>query len=554
MKRRVMGSKRAKMLLRIAVALLVAAGLWGVLTAAPLAAGPSRVDVVGLTGITGGGNNVAFAYDRFLLVAPYAPTAEISDDDSFSKLDNHYLYLIDSKKPNETPKTIDLTTLRGETVYYPSRVVFDPDTSRVYVRGTRYEQTPDGVEEIEVIAYVYINLDDNGKPFFNSNVVVIDIKGIASEHCGDAPLDFALGRNGNQLVFTNGASIFTYNVGEGYIYEVDIVPPTEYSEDSRISYLDVDHSTNVLTVCWNRKTKNKDDRLVTTSELSFYILEEKGALTLFKRAYPEQFPVNDYLPVGSNVAISSSVDKAEPDSAFFVTSNGSLCEVDLNGEGVPQPVKALDTFPELAQKAEGASSPRLIRYDASRRVVTIVEQGFTAQIRRPAQGRPGHRGGIVRSLNAHILVDQPAMVLARLNKRNKVVDSALFTKEFANEGGLSNFVVTADKQLMLSTYSGNLFAVNIADEIGKSAITSLGNIGSRVDKVEFFTARSSLVAISSVETDETGEQITSPGSLVIARFSDVSAQAGSFLQAALPGASLVGAPAPSIRRPCNIKN
>ena len=114
-------------------------------------------------------------------------------------LDNHFLYLFDTKKPFASPVSISLQTLSsGKTVFYPTKVLFDPNSQIVYVRGTRFVETSDGFNGLEVLAYTRLNLDDNNKPVFNSTVSVIDIKGIGgAENCSDAPIDFALGRNGS---------------------------------------------------------------------------------------------------------------------------------------------------------------------------------------------------------------------------------------------------------------------------------------------------------------------------------------------------------------------
>ncbi len=324
----------------------------------PLMAAPKKIASVELAGVAGAANNVAFAFDRFVLVAPYAPSAPIASADDPTGLDNHFLYLIDTKKTNIAipPKDLTAPGFGGglpKTVYYPTRIKFDPTTGNVFVRGTRFEVVDGVLEEIEVLAYVHVNLDDNGKPFFDSSVVIIDIKGVGEDFCREAPTEFAVGHKGSLVVFTNGASVFTFNVNKGYVYQVDIVPSNEYSDDSSIAHLDIDEATNLLTIVWNKRVKKEGAPATNSTELSFYQLKEDGVLPLVKRVYPEDFPANSYITEGSNVAIAStqSAEAGQFDSAsgLFVSNNGELCSIDLLGEGVRASVKTLHVFAELAQ-------------------------------------------------------------------------------------------------------------------------------------------------------------------------------------------------------------
>src|SRR5215216_933089 len=172
-------SKRITVLV-ISLAILMVAS-----TYSPLAATPWKISSVELAGATGVTNNVAFAYDRYVLIAPYAPTNPVEDNNDVKQLNNCFMYLIDTKKPAEGVqsfelKSYDATDTQRKTVYYPSKVLFDPDSSTVYVRGTRFEEKDGELQEIEVLAYTRLNLDDNGKPIFGSNMVIIDIKGVDS--------------------------------------------------------------------------------------------------------------------------------------------------------------------------------------------------------------------------------------------------------------------------------------------------------------------------------------------------------------------------------------
>src|SRR5215213_8307803 len=60
---------------------------------------PIKIDSVELCGLTGSANNMAFVFDRYVIVAPYAPKAPVSDDSALEDFDNHFLYLVDTKRP-----------------------------------------------------------------------------------------------------------------------------------------------------------------------------------------------------------------------------------------------------------------------------------------------------------------------------------------------------------------------------------------------------------------------------------------------------------------------
>jgi hypothetical protein len=486
------------------------------------------------------------------LVAPFWPSKGVAEngDLDISQLDNNLLYVLDTKKPNSEPLSKVLTawdSKRGidKTVYFPTRLVFDPQTSNVYVRGTRFEERDGEVIAIDVIAYVKLNLDDNGKPIFEPTVVPIDIQGIKAPYTGNAPLDFAFGTKGELMVFTNGASIYSYNLDQGYLYGVGIVPESEYSESDSISFLDVDPQTNVVSVCWN-KSVVKDNVTNVTSEISFYRLNDNGTFEILKRVYSDQLPAGVSLTGGSNVAIASDVDS---ELAMFATNDGSLCSVDLLSDGVQATVKRLYSFPELARTSLNDTTPLLIQYDIARRTVGIVKPGFTTQISRPSNGR---KGRISRPSNMHINSESaPVIAIAKLSKKNKVSSVRSFSDEFVGEGGLSN-LVSGDTQWLVSTYSGRLYSVTIPSDLKDSSVGFMGLMGNRVDRLDYFADRSNVVAINSLEFDGDGIRLSSPGSLVVGRLSDQN-PTNAVLQALMPTISLAGRPAPSIRRPCNTR-
>src|ERR1044071_7023511 len=93
-----LGKKRSR---RITVLAIVLALLMGAGTYSPLAATPWKISSVELPGVSGATNNVAFAYDRYVLIAPYAPSKPVEDNNDLSQLDNRFIYLVDTKKPSE---------------------------------------------------------------------------------------------------------------------------------------------------------------------------------------------------------------------------------------------------------------------------------------------------------------------------------------------------------------------------------------------------------------------------------------------------------------------
>jgi hypothetical protein len=224
----------------------------------------------------------------------------------------------------------------------------------------------------------------------------------------------------------------------------------------------------------------------------------------------------------------------------------------MDSDEVSQQARVLETFAELAHKGDGPASPRLLRYDPSNKVISIVRQGFTAQIRRPAYGKPGRRG-TVRSLNTRESADDPTLVLAKLGKKDKVISSAIFSNEDGFEGGLTNTAATEDGQMLLAGHSGNLYTLALGENIAQAKLNKVGEIGSRIDRIDYYSSRASVVAINSYGTDGDDQLIATPGSVVIARIGTSSTQSQSILQMIMPQFLAVAGRAPSIRRPCNIK-
>lgn len=542
-----------RLVIRLSVAVTMLVALFSFASYSPQA-DTLKMSFVEIPGANGGKNNVVFAFDRYVLIAPYAPTGPVQENGDLSQLDNHYLYVVDTKKPGVVLKK-DLSALENSdhprTIYYPTKLVFDPETQNVFVRGTRFEQKEGEIQEIEVVGHVHLNLADNGKPAIDQPVVSFDIKGVGGEESSaDAPIDIALGRQGSLLTFNNGASIFTYDVDHGYLYQVDIVDPREYGPDNSISYLSVDADTNVISVCANKRVTDDDGIAHYESGISFYRLIDDGTVTLLKRVTAGDLPQGAALTPGSNVAIYSDADKSDAEYALFVTNDGSLWQVDLHADESVATVRQLAVFPALAQRGPEDMSPRFVKYDPSRRVVGIVGQGYVAQIARPVNGRRG----IARPVNAHILSGQPVLAMAKFGKKGKVVSFNAFSDVFEDQGGLSELVSWQNDQWLTATYSGKLFSIAATGGFEDATPNLVGEIGPRIDQVSYLPSRDSLVALQSCATDDDGVQVTEPGSVVVGR---LVSQSESFLTAAAQmivpaGSPLIGRP-PAIRRPCNLK-
>jgi len=213
--------------------------------------------------------------------------------------------------------------------------------------------------------------------------------------------------------------------------------------------------------------------------------------------------------------------------------------------------RRLYNFPELARVSDTDSTPLLIQYDSAKRVFGIVKPGFTVLISRPSNARGGK---ISRPSNLHIASDTPpVLAMARLGKKNKVVSATSFSEEFKSEGGLSNFVAGEDGQWLISTYAGSLYGVAVASDLPTSELKALGQVGSRVDRIDYYADRSSVVAINSFMLEGDGMRVASPGALIVGKMSAPDIQISAVLQSLLPTASMLGNRAPAIRRPCNIK-
>lgn len=537
---------------RITVVFLALLLSFGLISHSPRADGDLKAFSIELGGLTGGANNMVLVFGRYVLVAPFAPSTGVLEngDLDLEQLDNDLVYLIDTKKPNSAAISKELKVWDSKSgtfkkVFYPSRVVFDSSSSIVYVRGTKFEDVDGQITPIDVIAYVKLSEDAGGKPVFDNNVV-IEIPGVSDKRTSDAPLDLAFSGAGDVLVFTNGASVFSFNVVEGFLQEVKVIAPEAYSADNAITFLDVDQATNIVSICVNRQTELGGEVLTRSSELSFYRLNQFGSFQPLAHLAEDSFAEGEALASGSNVTIMSDSGKEGSATALFITNTGSLCALDLGGDASAS-VRRLYTYRELADLGGANSSPITIKYDSSQRLIGIVRSGFTIQISRPTNGKHGR---ISRPTNIHIASGTPVLALAKLNKKNKLSSVNSFSADFVEEGGLSNFVAGQDAQWLISTYSGKLYSVNLTDDAKDTSLELVGSIGSNVDRIDYYSDRSSIVAMNSFTPDQEGIQMASRGSLVVVRLVPSTA---SIAQALVPSIAALVKPATGIRRPCNIR-
>src|ERR1700694_501586 len=114
--------------MRIVIVLLVLLLGYGAVAYSPQAPPPIQLYSVNLGGVTGVANNTVLAFDRFLLVAPFWPSSGVDDngDLDLTKLDNKFLYVVDTKKPNSPVLSKELSAWdskqgAAKTIYFPSK-------------------------------------------------------------------------------------------------------------------------------------------------------------------------------------------------------------------------------------------------------------------------------------------------------------------------------------------------------------------------------------------------------------------------------------------------
>lgn len=531
---------------RTLIAFLLVVGLLGGASISSFDAEGLNIKTVDLKGVTGAANNLVYVFDRYMIIAPFAPEKAQGEDDGLADLDNNKLYVIDTKKPDSSIQSVDLGC------YYPSKLIYDPVTETAFVRGTRYNVVSDGdgqtiYEPVEVITHLRVHLGDDGKPVLGTPVS-FDIRGLNEDDVAhDAPTDMALGLNGNVLVFTNGKSVYTYTLQEGYIKELAMVALPDYLNGDRVTYVGVENETNILTIATNRKVAT-DSGLRDSSELWFYSLNANGTVDLLNLISGDKFPEATFIAPGSNVVVAPFNNDFA--FAYFVTSNGSLSQVQvpLNALGkIDGTIKVLETYDSLAQADPGESTPRVISFDPATRLLGMVKRGKMFKIRRPTFGKPGR---IRRPTFAHIN-ESPALVVAQLNKKHKLVDRRVFVDEFAPDDGLSNLALGEDSSLLVATFAGNLLRLEAGDDLAQSKFAQLGQIGNRVDYLAYNSARSSVVAINSFDSTDEHLSIIEPGSVNIVKLTsgETSLKAGSFFMSLLSSGSGFSTSMTSIRRP-----
>lgn len=496
-------------------------------------------------------NNVQFAFGRFIITAPYAPTTPITTDTSLADLDNKWLYVFDAKRVNSEPSKYDL----GDC-YYPTRVFFDEESSNVFIRCTQVIEKANGdLETRAVIKYLHLNLGENGKPLFGSSAQIIPIPGVGTEFADDAPNDLLIDKD--IFLFTNGASIFTFSLLKGIIYRVDFISPKDFDlYQNAITYFGLDKNSDTVTIVTNKKEQSEDQTWKHSSELYFYKVNSDGTIDQLNRVKPDSFPEGVSLPAGSHVAINWDGELKDEGFAYFVGSDGNLYQATwYKGNEVFGSLERLASFEALRQEnGENLSSVNTY-FNKDSKTFEILKNGFTSYIHRPLNGSGGGRiGKIHRPLNLRLSVGTSAFALAQVGKKNKVVNQTVFTDAFADQGGLLNLFSDDQGNRYLSTYSGNIYELRNAQEVNSASVNLLGRLGERLGSVTYFAAREDFVATNSLEADASGDAILAPGSLLLAKRTVANNLLGflNWLPQRSPFAQPLAFGIGSIRRPCNL--
>jgi hypothetical protein len=494
-------------------------------------------------------NNVQFAFGRYILTAPYAPSEPITDDTPLSRLDNHYLRIYDSKKIANEPQVIDL-----KDCYFPTKVFFDEESRMVFVKGTRIVEGSNGEYEASaVIKYLRLSFPEDGKFISDVEALTIPIEGVGGKVSVDAPDAFVL--NKRIFLFTNGASVYTYSLDQGYLYQVNFITQNNYDPDSNsISDLYLDPESQVLSIVVNKKTKTGDNEWQHGSELFFYALEGDGTINQLSHILPEGLEGAAVAP-GSSIAIS--VEGENIGSAYFVASNGKFYQVSWNRlsaakESLPTEICSLEGYSQ--SNSEYLSSVKT-SYNKTARIFEVVKNGNAVAIHRPlnTNGR-GKIGKIHRPLNLRIDVEEPALTLIQMAaKKNKVLDQKTFVTELQEQGGVSDIISDDLGSRYVATYNGNIFELSDMNDVDKASLNFLGQIGNRLSGVSYFTSRNTFVGVNGLKTED--EKIISPGGLTLAKRKE----AGNYLslvnwaEDALRSNIVLGLGICSIRRPCNTR-
>jgi hypothetical protein len=491
-------------------------------------------------------NNVQFVDDRYILTAPYAPSKPITDETPLGEYDNHRLLMFDSKKITNEPLVIDL-----KDCYFPTKVFFDPESRMVFVKGTRIVEGANGEYEASaVIKYLRLSFPEDGKYQSDVQAITIPIDGGDGKASIDAPDIFVLRKN--LFIFTNGKSIFTYSLNEGYLYQVAFITADRYDpETNTISNLYLDSVSGVLSIVISKKTKVGETEWKHASELYFYRLNDDGTIDLLNHILPEGFEGSAIAP-GSNLAINGD---STTGTAYFVAANGKLYQTGWNGTSAsPGTLNEITSLEEYNQPNHEFLSSVKISYNKETHVFELLKSGSAVFIHRPLNGGRGKIGKIHRPLNLRIDVGEPALALIQMaTKRNKVLSRNIFVTELEGQGGVSDMISDNSGSRYVATYSGNVFELSGTNELDKASLNFLGQIGTRLSSMFYFASRNAIVAINAPETEN--EAIISPGGLSLAKRKESSNYLSfvNWAEDALAGNAVLGLNIGSIRRPCNTR-
>ena len=462
-----------------------------------------KIDNVSLPGAHGGTNNTVFVFDRYAIVAPFGTSKNIGDEESLDNLDNNLIYLYDTKKPDSSPKTGNLNNC-----YFPTKVAFDAGTGTAFVRGTEYVKVgPGEFEAHEVLVHIRLNLEADGKPAFDPDgAVPIRIKGRVGDTTDDAPIDFVIGQSGKLLVFTNGYTIFTYDLVSGDVYPVGI----DNRSNNVVTSLQIDEFSNTLIVATSARVA---EPLSFTSDLYFYKLEKDGSVNLLRHVSPKIFGEGIFLSAGSNAVVSWDPNLGIVEYGYFTTNDGSVWQVDLRIADENAGIERITLLPEFAQ-AEGAEpGPVFTKYERAKKLLTIVKQGGFGKIRRPTYVE---RQGRIRRPTYTEYEGTSAIAFVQLSKKNRVVGQRVFDKLFGKEFRISNLVAGQGSIGLIATYSGLVFAVDSSVSLDRASVNFIGELGPRIENIAYNTSRQSLTAISSYILDDENQTML-PGSVLFAK-------------------------------------
>ena len=466
-----------------------------------------KVDNISLPGANGATNNTVFAFDRYAIVAPFGPSSDsaIAEGDDLDKFDNNIIYLFDTKRPDSGPKTGKLNNC-----YFPTKVAFDAGSGTVFVRGTEYVKVgPGEFEAHEVLVHIRLQLGNDEKPVFDPDgAVPIRIQGRFGETTEDAPNDFAIGQGGKILVFTNGYTIFTYDLVSGDVYPVGI----DNRSNNVVTYLSVDES-NTLVVATSARIEENESEVNFTSDLYFYKLERDGSVNLLRHISPKIFGEGIFLSAGSNSAVSIDPNLGTAEYGYFTTNDGSVWQVDLRIKDELAGIERITLIPEFAQAAGAEPGPVFTKYERSKKLLTVVKQGGFGKIRRPTFVE---RSGRIRRPTFTQYDGPAAIAMVQLSKKNRVTGQRVFDKLFGKEYRISNLVAGQGAVGLIATYSGLVFAVDSSVSLDRASISFIGELGSRIEYIAYNTGRQSLTAISSYGYDDENQTMI-PGSVLFAK-------------------------------------